>query len=100
MSATAATLGTLTYCASMRIQQGNPFWDVFPWAALMLIGTCAAWLSALAGAPGKLRLFAVEAALVLGLIGVVSIYSVGIFFIAAALAAGRAAHLSAERVST
>lgn len=93
-SAVVAALTTLVYVVVI-LQEGNdPFWDVFPWAMIMLIGTFAALVSALVPDPRVGRFSAIAAAVIFGVLGVVATLSVGVGFILAAILACLAAVMS------
>lgn len=87
MSASASTvvaaLTTVLYVVVILQEGDNPFWDVFPWVMIMLIGTFAALASALAPDPRVGRFSAIAATVILGVLGVVAIVSVGLGFILA-----------------
>ena len=90
VSAGVAAITTAAYLAAIAAEGNNSFWDVFPWAALMLVGTGAAATAAIAPASDSQRLFAITATVVLGLIGFITMFSVGLGFLVAAAAAGLA----------
>ena len=90
-SSALAGLTTVAYVALISAEGNNPFWDVFPWAMWMLIGTGAALAAAVTPDLRVSRAFATAGALVLAIIGFVSMASVGIGLILAAIAAGMAA---------
>ncbi len=86
-SAAVAALTTGIYLAGIAQEGNNAFWDVFPWAMLMAIGTVAAALPALLADVRLARYGAVAAVVILGTLGVVAIFSVGAgFLFSAALA--------------
>ena len=82
-----AMLTTVVYMALIQQEGNDPFWDVFPWLTIMLIGTLLALGSVLTRNPGAGRFSATAAAIVLGLLGIVAIFSVGLGFILAAVLA-------------
>lgn len=90
VSAAIAGLTTAVYLAAIAAEGNNLFWDVFPWAALMLVGTGAAATAAIIPVNSGHRAFAVSATVILGLIGFITMFSVGLGFLAAAVAAGLA----------
>lgn len=90
-SAIVAAATTTVYVVAIAAEGNNAFWDVFPWAALMLIGTGASLSSAVSRNPRVGRSMAIAAVAVLGLLGVLAILSVGLGFIVAAVLAGLAA---------
>lgn len=90
-SAVIAALTTVVYVVLIQQEGGDSFWEVFPWVAIMLIGTLAALGSALVRDPNVGRFSAVEAAVVLGILGMVAIFSVGVGFLLAAVLAALAA---------
>lgn len=86
-SAVVAALTTVVYVVVILQEGNNSFWDVFPWVMIMLIGTFAALASALVPDPGIGRFSAIAAMVILGILGLVAIFSVGVgFILAAALA--------------
>lgn len=90
-SAVVAALSTLVYAVVILQEGDDSFWDVFPWAMIMLIGTSAALAAALLPDPTVSRFFAIAAAVILGVVGVVAILSIGVGFILAAGLASLAA---------
>ena len=66
-------------------------WDVVPWAMLMVVGSAAALWSALSHNILVGRSMAIGAAVVLGVVGVVAMFSVGLGLLLAAILAGVAA---------
>lgn len=86
-SAAVAALTTGIYLAGIAQEGNNAFWDVFPWAMLMAIGTVAAALPALLADVRLARYGAVAAVVILGTLGVVAIFSVGAGFLLAAVLA-------------
>ena len=83
-SAVVAALTTVVYVVVILQEGNNPFWDVFPWVVVMLVGTSAAFSAALAPSPRVGRFSAIAATVILGILGVVAIFSVGVGFILAA----------------
>lgn len=90
-SAVVAALTTVIYVAVIVQEGNNSFWAVFPWLMIMLIGTFAALASSLAPGPRVAQFCAIAAAVILGTLGLVAIFSVGIGFITAAVLACLAA---------
>lgn len=90
-SAVVAALTTMVYVAVILQEGNNPFWNVFPWVMIMLIGTLAALATALAPDPRVGGFSAISAAVILGVLGLVAIFSVGVGFILAAVLACLAA---------
>lgn len=90
-SAVVAALTTGVYVVVILQEGDNSFWDVFPWVMIMLIGTFAALASALAPGSGVGPFSAVAATVILGILGVLAIFSVGVGFILAAVLACLAA---------
>lgn len=90
-SAVVAALTTVVYLVVILQEGNNPFWDVFPWVMIMLIGAFAALASALVPDPKVGRFSAIAATVVLGVLGVIAIFSVGVGFILAAVLASLAA---------
>jgi hypothetical protein len=83
------------------IREGDDtFWAIFPWAAVMVLGTAAALTAALARDMVVARRAAFAATAVLGVLGIVGIFSVGLGFLAAAVLAGLAAATSTSAVTT
>lgn len=81
---------TVVYVAVIASEGDNSFWDVFPWVMLMLVGTGMAVTAALVYDSRMSRAFALAGVVILGIIGLVSIFSVGVGFLLAAGAAGLA----------
>ena len=90
-SAVVAALTTVIYVAVIVQEGNNSFWAVFPWLMIMLIGTFVALASSLASGPRVGQSCAIAAAVILGVLGLVAIFSVGIGFILAAVLACLAA---------
>jgi uncharacterized protein YqgC (DUF456 family) len=86
-STAVAVLTTVVYVAVIQKEGNDPFWEVFPWVTIMLIGTFLALGSVLTRNPGVGRFSATAAAVILGLLGMVAIFSVGLGFIVAAVLA-------------
>lgn len=86
-SAVVAALTTVIYVAVIVQEGNNSFWAVFPWLMIMLIGTLVAFASLLAPGPRVAQLCAIGAAVILGVLGLVAIFSVGIGFLMAAVLA-------------
>ena len=91
VSSALAGATTVVYVAVIASEGDDSFWDVFPWVMLMLIGTGAAVTAALVRDLRVSRAFALAAVVILGIVGLVSIFSVGIGLLSAAAAAGLAA---------
>lgn len=90
-STAAAALTTAIYLIVITIEGNNSVWDVFPWAMLMVVGSAASLWSALSRNARVGRSMAIGAAVVLGVVGVVAVFSVGLGLILAAILAGVAA---------
>lgn len=91
LSALAAGITTTIYLIATATE-GEAFWDIAPWAMLMLLGTGMALCAALV--PNRpVRVFsAVTAAVVFGILGLIAIFTVGFgFLVAAAFAIAAAA---------
>jgi len=86
-STVVALLTTAVYMAVIQREGDDTFWEIFPWVSIMLIGTFLALGSVLTRNPGVGRFAAAAAAVVLGLLGMVAIFSVGLGFILAAVLA-------------
>jgi len=99
-STIVAAATTTIYVVAITAEGNNAFWDVFPWAALMLIGTGASLSSAVSRDPRVGRSMAIAAVAVLGILGVVAIFSVGLGFILAAILAGLAAAERSRSIAT
>lgn len=87
-SAVAAALTTAVYLVVVTMEGNNSAWDVFPWAALMVVGTAASLWSALSRSVSVGRSMAIGAAVVLGVVGMVAMFSVGPGLLVAAVLAG------------
>jgi hypothetical protein len=90
-SAVVAAATTTVYAVAISLEGDDAFWDVFPWATLMLLACAAALWSAISRDPGVGRSMAIAAAAILAILGVVAIFSVGVGFVVAAVLATRAA---------
>lgn len=86
-SAVVAALTTVIYVLVIVGEGNNSFWAIFPWVVIMLGGTLSAMASALTPRPRVGRFCAIAAMVILGILGLVAMFSVGIgFLMAAALA--------------
>lgn len=90
-STAVAVTTTAIYVAVIAGEGNNPFWDVLPWAMLMVIATGAVLVSALTDDPSLGRFSATAGAVLLGSLGVIAIFSVGVGFLLSAVLAGIAA---------
>jgi hypothetical protein len=99
-STIVAAATTTIYVVAITAEGNNAFWDVFPWAMLMLIGSGASLSSAAARDPRVGRSMAIAAVAVLGILGVVGVFSVGLGFILAAILAGLAAAAPSHSTAT
>ena len=91
LSSALAGATTLVYVTLIVREGNNSFWDVFPWVMLMLIGTGTAVTAALVRDARRVpQAFALAGVVILGIIGLVSIFSVGTGLLLAAAAAGLA----------
>jgi len=90
-SAVASALTTSVYLIVITIEGNNSVWDVFPWVMLMVVGIAASLWSALSSNASVGRSMAIGAAVVLGVVGVVAMFSVGLGLVVAAILAGVAA---------
>ena len=95
-STAAAALTTAIYVLVIVNEGNNSVWDVFPWAMLMIFGTAASLWSALSANASVGRSMAIGAAAVLGIVGLVAMFSVGLGLILAAILAGVAAVKAAQ----
>lgn len=95
-SAVVATLTTAVYVAVIRQQGDDPLGEVLPWIAVMLLGACLALAAACAPSLNVGRFAAVGAAIVLGLLGFIALFSVGIGFMLGALMALLAATIPSQ----
>lgn len=86
-SAAVAVLTTTVYVVVIVQEGNNPLRDVLPWVMVMLTGTLAAVAAAVAPSRDVGRFSAVAATVILGALGVVAIFSVGVGFVLAALLA-------------
>jgi hypothetical protein len=86
-SALVAALTTGVYVVVIQQEGDDPFWEIFPWVMIMLIGTSSALASALSRNPGVGRFAATAAAVILGILGVVAMFSFGLGFVIAAVLA-------------
>ena len=75
------------YIALITNQGGSSFWDIFPWALLMVTAGVIAFFATLTKDPGIARNLLSGAAALWFVIGAVSIFSVGMGFLMAAGAA-------------
>jgi hypothetical protein len=82
------------------VEGNNSFFEVLPWAMLMGVAAIIAFASAHVAEPRNARNLLVGAAALYGVIGAVSILSIGFgFLLAAAAVAIAIARLSAEKTS-
>ena len=89
----AAALGfamLVVYLTLIAAEGGNSFFDIFPWALLMATAAVIALASVLIAEERLARNLLIGAAALYGVIGVVSIFSIGFGFLLAATAAGAA----------
>ncbi len=91
-----AAVTTAVYLVLVSGEGDTAFWEVFPWAALMVLATTASLWSGLSRHVAVGRSMAIAAAAVLGALGVVALFSVGIGFMLAAILAAVAAILAAS----
>lgn len=91
---------TALYLVLIASEGDDAFWDVFPWALIMLLGTGAALTAALAADAHVARTSAIAATVVLGILGIVGILSIGLGFLMAAVLAGLAAAEPTQAVAT
>jgi len=98
-STAAAVFTTAIYLIAITIEGNNSVWDVVPWAMLMVVGGAAALWSGLSRNAGVARSMAIGAAVVLGAVGAVAVFSVGLGLVLAAILAGVAA-LKASQPAT
>ena len=91
LSSALAAVTLAVYVAVIVGEGDDSFWEVFPWLVLMLVSLCAAVLAAVARDSRVRHAFALAAVVLLAVLGLVSIFSVGLGFLLAAVAAGMAA---------
>jgi hypothetical protein len=77
-------VATAGYIAIIQQEGDDQFWDIFPWVTIMAIGTTLALSAALIPNRSVGRFAAAAAVVVLGLLGLVAIFSVGLGFLVAA----------------
>lgn len=99
-SAGVAALTTAVYVVVIQQEDNDPFWEILPWVAIMVVGTLLALGSALTRSPRLGRFTAAAATVVLGLLGAIAIFSVGLAFILAAALALLAAVAPSEVTAT
>ncbi len=96
----AAILGfamLVVYVTLIVAEGGNSFFDVFPWALLMATAAVIAFSSVHVADPRIARNLLIGAAALFGVIGAVSLLSIGFgFLLAAAAAAVGTTRLSSE----
>ena len=86
LAASGLGLATLViYITLIATQGGDQVWDIFPWVLLMVIPTAAALYAAQVSTPQTARVLLVAAFVVFVSLGVVSIFSVGLGFLGAAV---------------
>ena len=78
------------YLTLIAAEGGNSFFDIFPWALLMATAAVVAFAAVLVAETRIARDLLIGAAALYGVIGVVSIFSIGFGFLLAAAAAGAA----------
>jgi drug/metabolite transporter (DMT)-like permease len=76
-----------TYVALIVAEGDNSFFDIFPWALLMAIAAVIAFSGALVEDRRMARNLLIAAAALYGVLGFVSIFTIGIGFLLAATAA-------------
>lgn len=91
VSSALSGVTTVIYVAVIANEGNNSLWDAFPWVMLMLIGMGTAVTAALVRDSRVSRAFALAAVVILGILGLVCIFSVGTGLLLAAALAGRAA---------
>jgi hypothetical protein len=82
---------TAVYVVAIGEEGDDTLWEVAPWAVAMLAGSGAAVFAATTGDDRQGRTSALVATVVLGALGLVSILSVGVGFLLAALLTALAA---------
>ena len=89
----------LAVYVTVIVDQGTTSWsEVLPWALLMAIGSALAFASARVADPRRSRNLLLGASAVFGLIGVLSLFSIGLgFLLAAAAAAVGLLRISSEK---
>jgi hypothetical protein len=90
-STVLSAVWTVLYLVLIIREGDDTFWEIFPWALAMLLGTSAALTAALSRDGQVARRAAVAATAVLGVLGIVGIFSIGLGFLVAAVLAGLAA---------
>jgi hypothetical protein len=83
--AAVATLTTAVYLGVVTAQGGDDTGLVLGWTVVMLAAAATALASAVARDPHRARVLALGAAVALGLLGVLSAFTVGAGFLLAAL---------------
>jgi hypothetical protein len=91
---------TALYLVLIVREGDDTFGEIFPWVLVMLLGTAAALTAALARDSGVARRGAVAATVVLGVLGIVAIFSIGLGFLVAAVLAGLALAMPSKAVTT
>jgi hypothetical protein len=94
--AVASALTTAVYLAVIIAEGDDSVWDVFPWAMLMVLGTAASLWSALSRNASVGRAMAITSAVILGVVGVLAMFSVGLGLVVAAVLAVVAAAKAAQ----
>ena len=99
-SAVLTLLTTTIYVTVIQQEGDNSFWDVIPWVAIMLIGAFLGLASALTQNAPVGRFAASAAAVVLGFLGFLAIFSVGLGFVLAGLLALLAAAMPSSTAAS
>ena len=99
-STVVSTAWTALYLFLIVREGNDSFWAILPWALVMVVGTGAALTAALAHDAQVARRGAVAATVVLGVLGIVAIFSIGLGFLVAAVLAGLASAKPTKAATT
>lgn len=91
---------TALYLFLIIREADDSFWAIFPWALVMVVGTGAALTAAVARDAQVARRGAMVATVVLGVLGIVAIFTIGLGFVVAAVLAGLASAKPTKAATT
>lgn len=87
LAAAGTGLVSLAVYVTLIIGQGDQLWDVFPWAALMVIPPLLSLIAAFGPSPNTDRTLLLIAAVISGIIGLLAALTIGVLFLIAAVLA-------------
>lgn len=95
-----AAAWTALYLVLIIREHDDAFLAILPWALVMVVGTGAALTAALARDVTVARRGAIAATVVLGVLGILAIFTIGLGFLVAALLAALASAKPSKAVTT